>query len=75
MSEFSGHLMLRAEVREHGKTVLAGQSFRAPFHVGKAYWDEEGAALRVQVVNPTAGILEGIGWRRRWRSEMARRCW
>ena len=59
MSEFSGHLMLRAEVREHGKTVLAGQSFRAPFHVGKAYWDEEGAALRVQVVNPTAGILEG----------------
>ena len=59
MSEFSGHLKLRAELREHGKTVLAGQSFRAPFHVGKAYWDEEGAALRVQVVNPTAGILEG----------------
>lgn len=59
MSEFSGHLKLRAEVREGGKTVLAGQSFRAPFHVGKAYWDDEGAALRVQVVNPTAGILEG----------------
>jgi urease accessory protein len=59
MSEFSGHLRLRAEARENGKTVLAGQSFRAPFHVGKAYWDEEGAALRVQVVNPTAGILEG----------------
>jgi urease accessory protein len=59
MSEFSGHLRLRAEVRENGRTVLAGQSFRAPFHVGKAYWDEEGAALRVQVVNPTAGILEG----------------
>lgn len=59
MSEFSGHLRLRAKRREGGKTVLAGQSFRAPFHVGKAYWDEEGAALRVQVVNPTAGILEG----------------
>jgi len=59
MSEFSGHLRLRAEARENGRTVLAGQSFRAPFHVGKAYWDEEGAALRVQVVNPTAGILEG----------------
>jgi urease accessory protein len=59
MAEFSGHLKLRAEARENGRTVLAGQSFRAPFHVGKAYWDEEGAALRVQVVNPTAGILEG----------------
>ncbi len=59
MADFSGHLRLRAEKRENGKTVLAGQSFRAPFHVGKAYWDEEGAALRVQVVNPTAGILEG----------------
>ena len=50
---------MRAEARSNGQTVLAGQSFRAPFHVGKAYWDEEGAALRVQVVNPTAGILEG----------------
>ncbi|MGC4074303.1 MAG: urease accessory protein UreD [Nibricoccus sp.] len=59
MADFSGHLRLRAEKRENGKTVLAGQSFRAPFHVGKAYWDEEGTALRVQVVNPTAGILEG----------------
>jgi urease accessory protein len=59
MAEFSGHLKLRAEARENGQTVLAGQSFRAPFHVGKAYWDEEGRALRVQVVNPTAGILEG----------------
>jgi urease accessory protein len=59
MSEFSGHLKLRAKMRETGKTVLAGQSFRAPFHVGKAYWDEEAKALRVQVVNPTAGILEG----------------
>jgi|GEM_PF-295289 len=59
MGDFHGHLMLRAEARDDGLTTLAGQSFRAPFHVGKAYWDEDGRALRVQVVNPTAGILEG----------------
>lgn len=59
MSEFAGHLRLRAETREDGKTVIVRQSFRAPFHVGKSYWDEDGQTLRVQVVNPTAGILEG----------------
>jgi len=59
MSEFSGHLRLRAEAREDGRTVLAAQAFRAPFHVGKSYWDDEARTLRVQVVNPTAGILEG----------------
>jgi urease accessory protein len=59
MSEFSGHLMLRAEARENGQTVLARQSFRAPFHLSKPYWDAEGRTLMAQVVNPTAGILEG----------------
>lgn len=57
MSVFSGHLSLCAEVRENGQTVLARQSFRAPFHLSKPYWD--GHALIVQVVNPTAGILAG----------------
>lgn len=57
MAEFSGHLSLGAEVSENGQTVLARQSFRAPFHLSKPYWD--GHALIVQVVNPTAGILEG----------------
>jgi len=56
---FSGHLALRAAVRDHGRTVLAAQSFRAPFHVGKSYWDPDAATLVVQVVNPTAGILAG----------------
>jgi urease accessory protein len=59
MSEFSGHLKLRAAVREHGRTVLSEQSFRAPFHLSKPYWDEDSRVLLVQVVNPTAGILEG----------------
>jgi urease accessory protein len=56
---FSGHLSLRAAVRDHGRTVLAAQSFRAPFHVGKSYWDPDAATLVVQVVNPTAGIRAG----------------
>lgn len=57
MSTFFGHLSLRAEARENGQTVLAQQSFCAPFHLSKPYWD--GHALIVQVVNPTAGILSG----------------
>ena len=57
MSAFSGHLSLRAEARDDGQTVLAQQSFKAPFHLSKPYWD--GHALIVQVVNPTAGILAG----------------
>jgi urease accessory protein len=59
MSEFSGHLSLEAAVRAHGRTVLAGQSFRAPFHLSKPYWDADTRSLLVQVVNPTAGILAG----------------
>jgi urease accessory protein len=55
---FSGHLRLQA-AGAGGRTALAGQSFRAPYHVSKAYWDADAGALLVQVVNPTAGILEG----------------
>ncbi len=57
MPEFAGHLHLTAARREDGSTFLAAQSFRAPFHIGKPYWD--GRVLQVQVVNPTAGILAG----------------
>ena len=59
MAEFSGHLALRAIAREDGRTILATQSFRAPFHLSKPYWDEDAKTLLVQVVNPTAGILSG----------------
>ena len=59
MPEFHGHLSLLAAVRNHGRTVLARQSFRAPFHLSKPYWDADSRALLVQVVNPTAGILAG----------------
>lgn len=56
---FSGHLRLRASVRPHGRTVLAAQSFRAPFHLSKPYWDADAGVLLTHVVNPTAGILAG----------------
>lgn len=59
MTGFSGHLHLVAAAREHGRTVLASQSFRAPFHLSKPYWDPDAGTLLVQVVNPTAGILAG----------------
>jgi urease accessory protein len=59
MSEFSGNLNLRATAREDGRTVLSAQTFRAPFHVSKPYWDVEAKTLLIQVVNPTAGILAG----------------
>ncbi len=59
MSEFSGHLLLQAAARANGRTALAAQSFRAPYHISKPYWDTDTRTLLVQVVNPTAGILAG----------------
>jgi len=56
---FSGHLRLEAALRAGGRTALSAQSFRAPYHLGKPYWDADAETLLVQVVNPTAGILEG----------------
>lgn len=50
---------MRAVRREDGRTVLATQAFRAPFHLSKPYWDADARTLIVQVVNPTAGILAG----------------
>jgi len=59
MSEFSGHLLLKAAARVNGRTALAAQSFHAPYHISKPYWDADTRTLLVQVVNPTAGILAG----------------
>ncbi|ACB77485.1 urease accessory protein UreD [Opitutus terrae] len=57
--DFAGHLHLRAAPRAFGHTALTLQSFRAPFHLSKPYWDYDSRVLLVQVVNPTAGILAG----------------
>lgn len=60
MADFHGHLALRAAARpDDGVTSLASQSFRAPYHLSKPYWDADTRTLLVQVVNPTAGILSG----------------
>lgn len=59
MAVFSGHLRLHAATRDDQRTVLAAQSFRAPYHLSKSYWNADAETLLVQVVNPTAGILEG----------------
>ena len=53
----TGHLRVRATADSAGRTRLSEQSFRAPFHIGKGYWD--GQVLQLRVVNPTAGILAG----------------
>lgn len=58
-ASFSGHLYLTAARRDDDQTAIAEQSFRAPFHVSKPYWDGHAQVLQVQVVNPTAGILAG----------------
>lgn len=50
---------MQAATRADGRTILAGQSFRAPYHLSKPYWDADTKVLLVQVVNPTAGILSG----------------
>ena len=59
MADFHGQLLLRAEARPEGRTSVGAQSFRAPFHLSKPYWDADTRTLLVQVVNPTAGILSG----------------
>lgn len=59
MNALDGHLRLRAVRAPDGSTALSAQSFRAPFHLSKPNWDPGAEVLHVQVVNPTAGILEG----------------
>lgn len=56
-STLIGHLKVRASADLQGRTFLREQSFRAPFHIGKGYWD--GQVMQLRVVNPTAGILAG----------------
>ena len=59
MADFHGQLSLRAEHRPDSATAIGAQSFRAPYHISKPYWDADTRTLLVQVVNPTAGILSG----------------
>jgi urease accessory protein len=53
----SGHLELVCAADSRGVSVLRHQSFRAPMHISKPHHDAD--TLVVNVVNPTAGLLEG----------------
>ena len=59
MNSLDGHLHLRAGPGSDGVTAVTEQRFRAPFHLSKPNWDPDARVLHAQVVNPTAGILEG----------------
>lgn len=52
-----GHLELLCDLDVRGQTRLARQSFRAPLHLSKPFW--VGHTLVLNVVSPTAGLLEG----------------
>ena len=52
-----GHLRLACSTDAKGRSYLEDKSFSVPIHVSKPYWD--GQALLVNLVSPTAGLLEG----------------
>ena len=52
-----GHLRLACSTDAEGRSYLEEKSFSVPIHVSKPYWD--GQALLVNLVSPTAGLLEG----------------
>ena len=53
----TGHLDIVCGVDAKGRSQLCHQSFSAPMHISKPHL--EGDTLRVNVVNPTAGLFEG----------------
>ena len=56
-ASLNGNLHLVCSASPERGTYLAAQSFSAPIHVSKAYWN--GEMLLVNVVNQTAGIFGG----------------
>ena len=52
-----GFLYLTATRDQRGKTILTRKAFRPPIHVSKPY--QKGSALLVNMMSPTAGMLEG----------------
>jgi urease accessory protein len=53
----SGSLRLVCASTPERGTYIAQQSFAAPLHISKSYWD--GDTLLVHLVNPTAGVFGG----------------
>lgn len=67
----TGHLDLVCAVDSAGRSHLSRQSFCAPIHISKPHTDE--GALIVNVVNPTAGLLDGDRIKMRVRVETGAR--
>jgi urease accessory protein len=57
MRGLQGHLDLVCALDDTGRSHLRRQSFRAPIHLSKPHLDA--GTLVVNVVNPTAGLLDG----------------
>jgi urease accessory protein len=55
--KLEGYLELVCAADAAGRSYLARQSFRVPFHISKPYWNDH--ALLVQMVNPTPGLFSG----------------
>ncbi len=53
----SGNLRLVCASSPERGTYLAQQSFTAPMHISKSYWN--GDTLLVHLINPTAGVFGG----------------
>ncbi len=52
-----GHMRIVCAPDSRGLPCLREQSFKSPIHLSKPFWDD--STLILNVVNPTAGLLEG----------------
>ena len=57
MPTLAGHLDITCTRDANGRSYLREQSFSAPFHISKPYWD--GDALLLQLASPTPGLFGG----------------
>lgn len=53
----AGYLRATSSLAPDGRSYLSRREHRAPIHVGKSHWD--GYSLLLNVMSPTAGMLEG----------------
>ena len=57
MPTLAGHLDITCTRDGNGRSYLREQSFSAPFHISKPYWN--GHALLLQLASPTPGLFGG----------------
>ncbi len=57
MPTLAGHIDLTCARDGNGRSYLREQSFSAPFHISKPYWN--GTTLLLQLASPTPGLFGG----------------